>query len=175
MDKRIIKKKHNNKGFTMLEVIITVGIVSIFFLSISVVLPQSLEYYILMEKTSTALELTDIIENGIGMELAGASSIAFDESVGITYINGNEIRKFPANKDLSGLNMQVSPDVKSLKVTGRPYIWRSVYDDEMYGKYTASIILNQNIDTGKMNVTVTIFDEDNKSLCTTTKPIIMYN
>ena len=175
MDIKRVRKKLNNKGFTMMEIIITVAIVSIFFLSISIVVPQSLDYYILMEKTSTAIELTDIIENGLGMELAGAASIAFDDSVGITYINGEEIRKFPANKDLSKLNMKVSVDDKKLEVTGRPYIWRSVYDDELYGQYTAKILLTQDDNTGNINIKVTIFDENNDSVCTTTKPVIMYN
>ena len=71
--------------------------------------------------------------------------------------------------------MQVSVDNKKLEVTGRPYIWRSVYDDELYGQYTAKILLTQDDNTGNINVKVTIFDENNESICTTTKPVIMYN
>ena len=172
---RTVLKKVNNKGFTMLELIITVAIVSIFFTAIAYVIPEALEYYLVVEKTSTALELADIIENGLEMEMGGAASLAFDESYGVTYINGEEIRTFPANKDLSNIDMQVDVDNRTVIVSGKPYVWRSVYDDELYGDYSAKIVLDQDVDTGDMRIELTIFDGDGDQLCTSRKPVIMYN
>ena len=76
---------------------------------------------------------------------------------------------------LVALIIQVYVDNRTVIVSGKPYVWRSVYDDELYGDYSAKIVLDQDVDTGDMRIELTIFDGDGDQLCTSRKPVIMYN
>lgn len=64
------KKRQFNTGMTMLETIVAVALVSVFFTVVATVLPATLEQYVLMRKTSDALTIASVVHNGIESEIS---------------------------------------------------------------------------------------------------------
>lgn len=174
----------NNKGLTMLELIMTVAVITVFFTTISITLPRVMEQYILMKNTSEALEITSILENGMATELGGAANFRFEEKYnGLGYEKNLQVRYFPLNAQKS----EEDPDYGCtttlvntgsehfLTITGRPKIYGTLYDGGFYGNMTVKIELKYKDGAENMNVKITVFDAEGKSICVSEKPIVLYN
>lgn len=175
-------KKNNNLGTTMIELIITVAIVAVFFGAVVVAVPRCLEQYIMMKESSEALELTSIIENGLSTELGGAGKIHIDADRGLTYIKNKQIKYFPMAKGVTEdsnyeyeLSIDTSGEEKVVKVTGKPKFYGALYDAGIYGNMTVEIILKYATAASCINTKITVFNAEGKSIAVTEKPIILYN
>lgn len=193
------KTSKNNKGFTMLELVITVALVSIFFGVVVAIVPSTINEYIAMRKLASAMELTNLIENGIATELSSATSICFDEEKDvITYIKNKEQRRFPSNEDKTlllegfttlneiGRNVSEYPDgmggkVSTIEVGGKTtdgghvYVFNSICDDGIYSDFGAKITIIYVSATNSYEMLVCVYDENDEIICSSQKPIIMYN
>lgn len=110
----------------MMELIITVALVSVFFGAVALTLPKTLETYIMEKRIARGVEMTQIIENGIASELSAASSISIAtmdvEGTSYTYlsyvsnvVSGNGVRIseqhwFPVNYKDSDVTITYSTD-----------------------------------------------------------------
>ncbi|MGN0347883.1 MAG: Tfp pilus assembly protein FimT/FimU [Lachnospiraceae bacterium] len=86
------RKKDNkicqvNQGFTMLEMIVTVALVSIFFGAIAVAIPKNLQTYLMEKRLAKGLEMSTIIENGLAQEFGAASGISIVTTEDGTYLS----------------------------------------------------------------------------------------
>ena len=70
-----LKNRQFHMGMTLLEVILTTALVSVFFTVVAAVMPAMLEQYIIMKKTAEAVEIAGVIEKGLASEMAYASEI----------------------------------------------------------------------------------------------------
>ena len=195
LDRALLNIKNNNKGFTMLEIVITMALVTIFFGVVVVVVPSGLSQYISMMKLSDGIELTNVIENGIAGEFAVASSIYFDEENDvITYIKDHEQRSFPSNdddyvaiddNDVTKLN-EVSREctsytdansniINQITAGGRPYVFNTICDDGVYDGYYSKIKITYNQKHCTYEIEVEVYDENYDIICSSKKPIITYN
>lgn len=126
-----MNKRMANKGFTMMEMIVTVALVSVFFGALALAIPQNMETYILEKRLLKGVEMSTIIENAIAHEFGVASNIVIvggtldagfhestDGSVYLSYVtntldkDGNRIseqRWFPANYDSSDVKIHYGP------------------------------------------------------------------
>lgn len=187
----------------MLETIVTVALVSVFFGALAVVIPKNLQAYVAQRRLTRAVEMTQIIENGLALEFGAASNILVvdDDESGIDYISyqviamdedGNSVTNqhwFPANyksgqvstnADVSGTAKNVNSQgeeftlgAKSLEADGKPQIFNFVIDDEFYKDMNADITVYYNEAKSLMSVKVRIYDDED--ICVTEKAIVMYN
>lgn len=170
-------RQKGNAGFTMLEMIITVALVSLFFSAMAVVIPTILNNYVTMNKTNKALEMTTVIENGIAAEWAKAYAITFPvdttKEPRLSYQVGNYKRYFPVEKDQDGTSTTTKYTDNTITVKGKPIIFGAVYDESFYKwGWTAEVILKK--DGNDYSVKVTIFDENDEIITVSEKPIIIY-
>lgn len=125
------RKKQFNTGMTMLETVIAVALVSIFFTVVAVVLPATLEQYVMMRRTSEALTISSVLHSGIEMEIGtsyhpcvyAVEAAARGDSItpskvypsgnplvdvndyGLVYTNKNYIHYFPQEVNVEGANL----------------------------------------------------------------------
>lgn len=169
-------RQKGNAGFTMLEMIITVALVSLFFSAMAVVIPTILNNYVTMNKTNKAVEMTTVIENGMAAEWAKAYAITLPntpEEPRLSYQVGNYKRYFPVEKDQEGTTITTDFTNNTITVKGKPIIFGAVYDESFYKwGWTAEVILKK--DGNDYSVKVTIFDEYNEVITVSEKPIIIY-
>ena len=120
------KKKDNiigqmNQGFTMLEMIVTVALVSIFFGAIAVAIPKNLQTYLMEKRLAKGLEMSTIIENGLAQEFGAASGISIvttEEGTYLSYVknvkNGDAMTTlqccFPANYTADNVTVSYSDE-----------------------------------------------------------------
>ncbi len=167
----------NNDGFTMLEMIITVALVTLFFSAVAVVVPAILNNYVTMNKTNKALEMTTVIENGLSAEWAKAYQITMpDDSTKdprLSYQIGQYKRYFPVEKDQADTSITADSVNHTISVKGKPIIYGAVFDESFYKwGWTAEVVLKQ--DDTDYSVKVTIYDEFNEIITVSEKPLIIY-
>lgn len=197
----------------MMELIITVALVSVFFGAVALTLPKTLETYIMEKRISRGVEMTEIIENGIAMELGAASSVSIvtaeEDGASYTYlsyvsnvVSGNGVRIseqhwFPANYKDSDVNITYSmestnnntsswqklddgtpltftKDSVCISADGKPQVFNFVIDDDFYRDMQAKVTLYYNGTERLMSMKVQIYD-DQGSVCTSEKSVILYN
>lgn len=175
-------KKLNNVGTTMMELIITVAIVTVFFGAVAIAVPNCLEQYVMMKNTSEAMEITSIIENGLSTELGGAGRISFTADKGLTYARNGQIRNFPILEDKAGdssktstIKVENKDGVSIMTVTGKPKIYGTLYDTAFYGNMTVEIIVTYKKGADCMNSKITVYNSEGESIAITEKPIVLYN
>ena len=160
----------------MLELIMTVAVVTVFFGAVVVALPRCMEEYITMKKTSDALEITSVLENGLATELCGSSRVVFGgEREALNYVRNQELRYFPINYDEGSEVTITSGDAYVMTVVGKPKIYGTLYDTNFYDDMSVEVVLTYVTDASSMNVKITVYDSDGLSLAVSEKPIILYN
>lgn len=177
-----LNNRLNNKGTTMIELIITVAIVAVFFGAVAVAVPKCLEQYIMMKETSEALEITSILENGLAAELGSAGRISFNEETGISYVKNGQNRYFPIKKGVTedtnydyDIKLKIDGSERILRITGQPKSYGTLYDIGFYGNMTVEMTLDYVPGNDCINLQVVVFNSEGKSIATTNKPIILYN
>lgn len=164
----------NNKGFTLLEMVITVAIIGILIGSVAVIFPQWLEQYSLLKQTAAATEVMDVVASGIQDELSLSKERNW-ESDGLTYERGDRISTLPIdNEDCS-----VSYGGGNLVISGQPKIYGAVFDTAFYKDMTVNITLQEEKrsrdDLPVLVTTIEVYSAQGTLLAGETKTTFYYN
>lgn len=167
----------------MLELIITVAMVAVFFGAVTLAVPRCLEQYIMMKETSEAMEISSILENGLASELGGAGRINVDESKGICYVRDNLIKYFPIDAESAKTDDSYNCDMTVTKngmdseivIKGQPKIYGTLYDTKFYGGMSVEMVLNYRTGADCINLKISVLSSEGKVIAVTTKPIVLYN
>ncbi len=169
-----MKKRMNNKGFTLLEMVIAVAVISLLIGSIVVVFPQWLTQYVTLRQTAEAMEIMDVIASGIQDELLFSKERTWDGQ-GLHYVRDTRIGHIPLND----MECAVSYEGGSLTVEGKPQIFGVVFDSDFYGDMTAKLILGEQTrsrDGAKVLVTqIEIYSSQGQLLGSETASVLYYN
>lgn len=133
-----MKKRLNNKGFTLLEMVIAVAIVSLLVGSVVVVFPQWLTQYVMLRQTAEATEIMDVIASGIQDELLFSKERTWDEQ-GLHYVRDSRIGTLPLNDTECAITYEDG----SLTILGKPQIFGAVFDSGFYGDMTAKLVMKE--------------------------------
>lgn len=168
-----MKKKKNlaNKGFTLIEMVIAVAIVSMLFGSIVVIFPQWLSQYVMLRDTAEATEVMDVVAAGIKDELQFSKDRLWNDE-GIYYVRGNRSVQIPLNPS----DCNITYDNQVMTIEGRPEIFGSIFDESFYSGNIIKLTLQNNGEESKyMNANIEIYSEQGELLASEIKTVVFYN
>ncbi|MCQ2521114.1 MAG: hypothetical protein MJ105_01930 [Lachnospiraceae bacterium] len=162
----------------MLEMIVTVAMVSIFFTVMAMTVPTIMNNYVEMKRMNKALEMATIIENGLSAEFAKSWNHQFSDDVNdrrLKYNSGEYMRTFPVELDteLTYKSMSIPEATQYLSVKGQPLIYDTVLDKGFYDGFSAQITIYKD-NQGAFFANVQIFDENDVRVTVSEKPLTIY-
>ena len=164
----------NNKGFTLLEMVVTLGIIGILLGSVAVIFPQWLNQYTFLKETAAATEVMDVVASGIQDEMALCSERTWSGE-GITYVNGERISKLP----LDNAGCSSSYNGTELVITGQPKVYGAIFDTGFYKDMTVTITMKEEKrgrdEKPVLVTTIEVFSKQGTLLAGETKTTFYYN
>lgn len=164
----------DNKGFTLLEMICTVGIISILLAGVAAIFPQWLDQYMLLKQTAAATEIMDAVASGIQEELSFSKDRKWGPE-GLTYATGDKIATLPLKDSACTVTYADS----RLVISGQPRIYGTIFDAEFYQDMTVTLTLQEQKRERDgavvLLVRIEVYSSTGKLLCSETKPTIYYN
>ncbi|MCR4651112.1 MAG: type II secretion system GspH family protein [Lachnospiraceae bacterium] len=162
----------NNKGFTLIEMIITLGLVGILLSAVAVLFPQWLDQYLYIRQLGTATGIMDVVGQGVQSELE-YSTDRMIEATGLSYIVEDRIGKIPANTD----DCTVTVTSDTVVINGQPAIFGSVVDPDFYHdmSVTITLVLDGTGSDEHINALIEVFNSEGKIMCSENKPMILYS
>ena len=169
-----MKKRWNNKGFTLLEMVIAVAIVSLLVGSVVVVFPQWLTQYVTLRQTAEATEKMDVIASGIQDELLFCKERTWDEK-GLHYVRDSRIGNIPLND----AECTIAYEDGTLTILGKPLIFGAVFDSDFYDDMTAKLVLKEQTRSRDgapvLGVQIEIYSSQGQLLGSETISVLYYN
>lgn len=166
--------KKNNKGFTLLEMVLTVALISILIGGVAVVFPQWLSQYILLKQTAAATEVMDVIASGIEDEMAFSRNRMWGPS-GVSYVTGDRVCTLP----LKNSQAETSYADGRLVINGRPRIYGAIFDTAFYKDMTVQLTMweskRERDGMPILMIQVEVYSDQGILLCSETKPTAYYN
>lgn len=164
----------NNKGFTLLEMVVTVGILGILMSAIAIIFPNWLRQYTMLKETAAATEIMDVVASGIQDELSVSQEREWSED-GLYYINGDRIGNLP----LEDSPCSIAYTDKKLVIEGQPGIYGAVFDTGFYKDMSVKITLEEEKrsrdDAIFLLSTIEVYSSDGTMLGSETKSTYYYN
>ncbi len=160
----------NHKGFTLVEMIIAVAMISVFFTVVVAVMSRTLNTYVTMKEMTDAIKIADILGNGTVKELEFAQKISF----------GADGMEYSVNKGKSVLPLNNTAPVTaytdaSVVVEGKPEIFGVVYDPEMYDNNSVKMQITQ-LSTRVLAVDIEVYSDNSGDLLyKTRRTVYLYN
>lgn len=178
-------KKTNNKGFTLLEVVITVAIISILFGGIATVFPQWLNQYIMLRQTARATEIMDVVATAVRDELIYSTDREWTEE-GLKYIRDTRMSTIPVNTtDCTVTYLPGEADNNGvITIVGRPQIFGTIFDENFYKDMTVRLVLEEKTrvrgtdgSMGKkfLQAQIEVFSAEGQRLASVTETVSYYN
>ncbi len=169
-----MKVKMGNKGFTLLEMVLTVGIISILIGGVAAVLPQWLSQYIMLKQTAAATEVMDVVASGIEEEMSFSRNRIWGNQ-GISYVTGDRVCALPLKESPA----EVTYADGRLVISGRPKIYGAVFDAAFYKDMTVKLTIwetkRARDGTVVLMTQIEVFSAKGQLLCSETKPTVYYN
>lgn len=163
-----------NKGFTLLEMVLTIGIISILLAGVAVIFPQWVDQYILLKQTAAATEIMDAVASGIQQELAFSQDREWSDQ-GLTYVTADKVSILP----LKGSQCTITYAENQLVISGQPRIYGTVFDQSFYKDMTVTLTMQEekrSRDGAMILMTqIQVYSASGKLLCSETKPTMYYN
>lgn len=164
----------NNKGFTLLEMIITIGIISILMGGIAFIFPQWLRQYTMLKETAAATEIMDVVASGISEELSMSQERNWT-TAGISYVNGDRISSLPLETE----DCTISYQDGVLKISGQPKIYGAIFDTTFYKDMSVTLTMYEQArsrDGAKVLLaTIEVYSAKDVLLSSETRTIFYYN
>lgn len=166
--------KMGNKGFTLLEMVLTVGIISIFIGGVAAVLPQWLSQYIMLKQTAAATEIMDVVSSGIEEEMSFSRNRIWGAQ-GVSYVTGDRVCTLP----LKDSPVEMTYADGRLVISGKPKIYGAVFDTAFYKDMTVKLTMWEAKRTRDqatiLMMQIEVFSAKGQLLCSETKPTVYYN
>lgn len=164
----------NNKGFTLLEMVVTVALLSIVIAGVVVIFPNWMNQYDMLKETAAATEIMDVVASGIQEELSLSQERQWDEN-GLSYVNGDRLGQLPLEDSQS----TTSYTNGTLVISGQPKIYGAVFDTEFYKDMTVTLTLQEKERKRDNSVfllaIIEVHAADGELLCSERKTIFYYN
>lgn len=160
----------NNKGFTLVEMIIAVALISVFFTVVVAVMTRTLNSYVTMKQTTEAIKMADVIGSGMVKELEFADGIDFTA----------DGMKYTVNRGSSVLPMNGTATVSaytddSIIIEGKPEIFGVVFDPALYQHNSAKLQISK-VAEQVLYVEMDIIDDNSGDLIyKTNRTVHLYN
>lgn len=168
-------KKIDDSGFTLMELIITVAILSVLMTGVVTTFPQWLRQYTMLKETSRATEIMDILASGINQEMKFSTSRTWG-SEGISYVNAE---KLSTSLPIATDGCTITYESDKLIIDGRPKIYGSVFDTGIYDEMTVRLILSETERTRDnarvLQTLIEVYSDSGALLATETKSTMYYN
>lgn len=172
--KKGIDNKMNNKGFTLLEMVVTFGIIGILLGGVAIIFPQWLNQYTYLKQTAAATEVMDVVASGIWDEMSLSRERAWSGD-GISYLNGERISKLPL--DHTGCTCSLADD--TLVISGQPKIYGAVFDTGFYKDMSVTITMQEEKrsrdDKPVLVMNIEVYSSQGALLASETKTVFYYN
>lgn len=160
----------DHKGFTLVEMIIAVAMISIFFTVVVAVMSRTLNTYVTMKETTDAIKIADVVGNGTVKELEFAQKIEF----------GADGMEYSVNKGKTMLPLNNTAPVtgytdSSIIIEGKPEIFGTVFDPEVYDNNSVKLQITR-MNTRVLAVDIEVFsDNSGELLYKTRRTVYLYN
>ena len=169
-----MKDKMDNKGFTLLEMVLTVGIISILIGGVVTVVPQWLSQYIMLKQTAAATEVMDVVASGIEEEMSFSRNRIWGTQ-GVSYVTGERVCMLP----LKDSPVEMTYADGRLVIRGKPKIYGAVFDTAFYKDMTVQLTMWETKRTRDgisiLMTQIEVFSAKGQLLCSETKPTVYYN
>lgn len=160
----------NQKGFTLVEMIIAVALISVFFTVVVTVMTRTLNSYVTMKQTTEAIKMADVIGSGMVKELEFAQNIEFTAE-GMNYT----VKKGSSVLPMNGTATVASYTSDSIVIEGKPEIFGVVFDPGLYANNSVRLRITKAA-TQVLAVEMEIIDDSSNELVYKTKRTIhLYN
>ncbi len=179
------KKKLNNKGFTLLEIVITVAIISILFGGVVTVFPQWMNQYLMLRQTAKATEVMDVVATAVRDEMVYSTDREWTEE-GLKYVRDVRMGTIPV--DTADCSVSYAPDETGgsgvITIEGRPQIFGTIFDDDFYTDMTIKLVLEEKErargadgSMGKkfLQAQIEVFSAEGQRLASVTEAVAYYN
>lgn len=164
----------NNKGFTLLEMVITVAIIGILISGVAIIFPRWLNQYTLLKQTAEAMEVMDVVASGIQDELSMSRERTWSAE-GLGYVNGDRIGRLPLEKEKCTVIYTGGP----LVISGQPKIYGAIFDTEFYKDMTVRLTLQEQKRSRDgivfLEAVIEVYSTEGVLLCSETKNTFYYN
>ena len=164
----------NNKGFTLLEMVITFGIIGILIGGVAIIFPQWLNQYTYLKQTAAATEVMDVVASGIQDEMSLSRERTWSAE-GLTYVNGERISKLP----LDNTACTSSYSDGKLIISGQPKIYGAIFDTAFYKDMSVTLTMQEEKrsrdDALVLVTTIEVYSPQGALLASETKTTFYYN
>lgn len=159
----------NQKGFTLVEMIIAVAMISVFFTVVVAVMTRTLNTYLSIRQTTNAMKTADVLGSGMVKELEFAQDIEF-KAEGMSY---------SVNKGSSRIPLNAAPvtsyTANSVVIEGKPEIFGVVFDSGFYEENSVRLQITRP-EQRILSIDIQIIqDGSNEVLYTTKRTVYLYN
>ncbi len=169
-----MKQQKDNRGFTLLEMVIAIAIISILMSAIVFIFPQWLRQYEQLKKTAKAVEIMDSIASAVQEEMKFSQDRSFGRQ-GLKYLVGERISAIP----LDDAHCSVAYDESShrVRIEGKPKIFGTIFDTAFYGDMTVLLVIWEQDKEGEslLMTQIEVYSSEGNLLCSVTRPVVYYN
>lgn len=164
--KKVMK---DQKGFTLIEMIIALAMVTILFTVILAVLTRTITAYAKMKESVEAMKIADVMGSGMVKELEFAKEITFESDCMTYSVDGGGTR-LPLDNTSA-----VTTTSDSISILGKPKIYGVVFDPGFYKADSVNIdITRANENTLLIQIKI-ISDASGDTLYTGKQTVHLYN